>query len=281
MSQRQSLKDAVARLRAAGVDTPVLDARLLVQHALGADWNQLFIGPDRDLTGDERSELDRLLDRRAAREPVSRILGHRDFWSLNLLVGPDTLDPRPDTETIIDSALKLVPERDLAVRVLDLGTGTGAILLALLTELPNATGLGIDRAPGAVATATENAQRLGLDGRARFRNGDWGKGIEDRFDLIVSNPPYIRRGDIAGLAPEVRDFDPVLALDGGPDGLDAYRELAPDLERLLDPGGCAVLEVGQGQAPAVMRILEAVGLRSAGSARDLAGIERCVIAQRQ
>jgi release factor glutamine methyltransferase len=281
MSQRQSLKDAVARLRAAGVETPVLDARLLVQHALGADWNQLFIGPDRNLTDDERSELGRLLDRRAAREPVSRILGHREFWSLDLLVGPDTLDPRPDTETIIDSALKLVPSRDLQVRVLDLGTGTGAILLALLTELPNATGLGVDRAPGAVATATENAQRLGLNGRARFRNGDWGKGLEERFDLIVSNPPYIRRGDIAGLSPEVRDFDPVLALDGGPDGLDAYRELAPDLERLLDPGGCAVLEVGQGQAPAVMRILEAVGLRSAGSARDLSGVERCVIAQRQ
>ncbi|GIL40335.1 peptide chain release factor N(5)-glutamine methyltransferase [Roseiterribacter gracilis] len=281
MSQRQSLKDAVARLRAAGVETPVLDARLLVQHALGADWNQLYIGPDRDLTDDERSELGRLIDRRAAREPVSRILGNREFWSLNLLVGPDTLDPRPDTETIIDSALKLVPDRDLHVRVLDLGTGTGAILLALLTELPNATGLGIDRAPGAVATATENAQRLGLDGRTRFRNGDWGKGIDERFDLIVSNPPYIRRGDIAGLSPEVRDFDPVLALDGGPDGLDAYRELAPDLQRLLDPGGCAVLEVGQGQAPAVMRILEEVGLRSAGSARDLGGIERCVIAQRQ
>ncbi|MDB5367297.1 MAG: protein-(glutamine-N5) methyltransferase, release factor-specific [Rhodospirillales bacterium] len=281
MSQRQSLKDAVARLRAAGVETPVLDARLLVQHALGADWNQLFIGPDRDLTDDERSDLGRLLDRRAAREPVSRILGHREFWSLDLLVGPDTLDPRPDTETIIDSALKLVPSRDLQVRVLDLGTGTGAILLALLTELPNATGLGVDRAPGAVATATENAQRLGLDGRARFRNGDWGQGLEERFDLIVSNPPYIRRGDIAGLSPEVRDFDPVLALDGGPDGLEAYRALAPDLERLLDPGGCAVLEVGQGQAPAVMRILEAVGLRSAGSARDLSGIERCVIAQRQ
>ncbi len=281
MSQRQTLKDAVARLRAAGVETPVLDARLLVQHALGADWNQLFIGPDRDLTDDERSELGKLLDRRAAREPVSRILGNREFWSLNLLVGPDTLDPRPDTETIIDSALKLVPSRDLNVRLLDLGTGTGAILLALLTELPNATGLGVDRAPGAVATATENAQRLGLDGRARFRNGDWGKGLEEHFDLIVSNPPYIRRGDIAGLSPEVRDFDPVLALDGGPDGLDAYRELAPDLERLLDPGGCAVLEVGQGQAPAVMRLLEAAGLRSAGSARDLAGIERCVIAQRQ
>lgn len=281
MSQRQSLKDAVARLRAAGVETPVLDARLLVQHALGADWNQLFIGPDRELTDAERADLARLLDRRAAREPVSRILGHREFWSLNLLVGPDTLDPRPDTETIIDSALRLVPSRDLHLRVLDLGTGTGAILLALLTELPNAKGLGIDRAPGAVATATENAGRLGLQDRARFRNGDWGKGIEERFDLIVSNPPYIRRGDIAGLAPEVRDFDPVLALDGGLDGLDAYRELAPDLERLLDPGGCAVLEVGQGQAPSVARILEEAGLRSAGSARDLAGIERCVIAQRQ
>lgn len=281
MSQRQSLKDAVARLRAAGVETPVLDARLLVQHALGADWNQLFIGPDRELTVEERVELTRLLDRRAAREPVSRILGTREFWSLNLLVGPDTLDPRPDTETIIDSALRLVPSRDLHLRVLDLGTGTGAILLALLTELPNARGLGIDRAPGAVETATENAKRLGLQDRARFRNGDWGKAIDERFDLIVSNPPYIRRGDIAGLAPEVRDFDPVLALDGGLDGLDAYRELAPDLERLLDPGGCAVLEVGQGQAPAVMRILEEVGLRSGGSARDLAGIERCVIAQRQ
>jgi release factor glutamine methyltransferase len=280
MSQRQALKDAVARLRAAGVETPVLDARLLVQHALGADWNQLYIGPDRELTERERADLGQLLDRRVAREPVSRILGRREFWSLELLVGPDTLDPRPDTETIVDAALKLVPRRDLHLRILDLGTGTGAILLALLTELPSATGLGVDRAPGAVATATENARLLGLEGRARFRNGDWGRGIEERFDLIVANPPYIRRDDIAGLAPEVRDFDPLLALDGGPDGLDAYRALAPDLERLLDPGGCAVLEVGQGQAAAVSRILEAAGLRPAGSARDLGGIERCVIAQR-
>ncbi|HYG91675.1 MAG TPA: peptide chain release factor N(5)-glutamine methyltransferase [Azospirillum sp.] len=267
---------AEARLREAGVDTPELDARLLVQHALGLTREQLLFEPDAPLTPEQAAKAHALIERRAAREPVSRIIGERAFWSLELSLNADTLDPRPDTETIVEAALEAIPDRAAPLRVLDLGTGTGCILLALLAELPNATGLGIDVSEGAVEAAAGNARRNGLGDRARFRVGNWGKGLTERFDLVVSNPPYIPSSDIPSLDPEVREHDPLRALDGGADGLDAYRAIAAQLPDLLKPQAIAALEVGEGQAADVAALLEARGIRVTGVFRDLAGIERCV-----
>lgn len=267
---------AEARLTEAGVDTPDLDARLLIQHALTLTREQLLFTPDAPVTPEQAAAVHALIERRAAREPVSRILGERAFWSLELSLNPDTLDPRPDTETIVDAALDAVPDRSAPLRILDLGTGTGCILLALLAELPNAGGLGIDLSPGAVEAATANAARNALAARARFRTGNWGDGLAERFDLVVSNPPYIPSRDIPSLDPEVREHDPLQALDGGADGLDAYRAIAAQLPRLLAPGGTTALEVGIGQAPDVAALLEAAGLTVTGIFRDLGGVERCV-----
>ncbi|MGQ9366586.1 peptide chain release factor N(5)-glutamine methyltransferase [Azospirillum sp. ST 5-10] len=277
MTTLQSLRRAAeARLRAAGVDTPELDARLLAEHALGLDRGALFARAGEPVPDEDAARLLALVERRAAREPVSRILGSRGFWTLDLALDAATLDPRPDTETVVEAALDAVADRAAALRVLDLGTGTGCILLALLAELPNATGLGIDLSAAAVATAAANAAANGLAGRAAFRTGNWGEGLAERFDLVVSNPPYIPSRDIASLEPEVRIFDPLRALDGGDDGLDAYRAIAAQLPGLLAPGGTAALEVGAGQAADVAALLARHGLEPSGVFRDLGGIERCV-----
>jgi release factor glutamine methyltransferase len=267
---------AEARLTAAGIDTPDLDARLLIQHALGLTRERLLFDADTPLTDDQAAAVHALIERRAAREPVSRILGERAFWSLELSLNADTLDPRPDTETIVEAALDAIPDRTAALRILDLGTGTGCILLALLAELPNATGLGIDLSAKAAEAAAGNAVRNGLASRARFQAGNWGEGLAERFDLVVSNPPYIPSGDIPSLDPEVREHDPLRALDGGADGLEAYRAIAAQLPGLLVPGGVAALEVGAGQAADVAALLEANGVRVTGIFRDLGGIERCI-----
>ena len=267
---------AEARLTEAGVDTPELDVRLLVQHALGFSRERLLFDADTPVTDEQAAAVHALIERRAAREPVSRILGERAFWTLDLTLNADTLDPRPDTETIVEAALDALPDRSAPLRILDLGTGTGCILLALLAELPNATGLGIDLSPSAVQAATGNAVRNGLDARARFQVGNWGEGLAERFDLVVSNPPYIPSSDIPSLDPEVREHDPMRALDGGADGLDAYRAIAAQLPGLLVPGGVAALEVGVGQAADVAALLETHGVRVTGVFPDLGGIERCV-----
>jgi release factor glutamine methyltransferase len=275
-TRRGALKEAVALMKTAGLDTPVLDARLIVQHALGIDWNTLFMAADQPLAEDERTRLEAGLARRAAREPVSRIVGHRHFWTLNLAVTPDTLDPRPDTETLIEAAVAAMPDRTTPLTILDLGTGTGALLIALLKEYPEATGIGVDVSVGALAVAKGNAASHGVSDRAAFRQGVWTDGVDGPFDLIVSNPPYIERGDLAGLAPEVREHDPVVALDGGPDGLDAYRAIVPALAALLAPGGLAILEIGEGQGDAVVALAEASRLQSTERRRDLGNIERAL-----
>jgi release factor glutamine methyltransferase len=280
-TRRAALKEAVALMKAAALDTPVLDARLIVQHALGVGWETLFLQDDQTLGDDERARLEHELTRRAACEPVSRIVGRRHFWTLDLAVSPDTLDPRADTETLIEAALAAFPDRTLPLRVLDFGTGTGALLLAILAEYKAATGLGIDRSPGAIAVATHNAADHQLGGRAEFRLGDWGQGIAGAFDLILSNPPYIERGALAGLPRDVRDYDPPLALDGGEDGLDAYRALCPDIAALLALDGMAILEVGQGQADAVVSIAGQSGLLPAGRRSDLGGIARALSFRRE
>ncbi|MEI6557494.1 MAG: peptide chain release factor N(5)-glutamine methyltransferase [Rhodospirillaceae bacterium] len=274
---RAILDQAAARLRAAGIDSAALDARILVGAALGLSREQLLTRARERVGADARAALEPLLARRIGREPVSRILGRREFWSLEFALCPDTLDPRPDSETVVEAALALVP-RDRPLAILDLGTGSGCLLLALLSELPAAHGLGIDRSAGALATAAANAGRLGLAGRARFECADWRHGLAGHYDLIVANPPYIPEADIAALEPEVARFEPFAALSGGPDGLDAYRLLAPILPNLLTEHGVAVFEVGAGQAAAVAGLLDSAGLLVMGRRNDLAGIERCVIA---
>ena len=265
--------------RAANAD---LDARLIVGHALGLDPTGLVVHAGRAVGGADVARVMALAARRAAGEPVARITGTKGFWTLDLALSPETLVPRPDTETVVAAALSSVRAEgrlDEALTVLDLGTGSGAILLALLAELPRATGLGLDRAEGAARTARDNALRHGLGGRARFAVGDWMASIGTRFDLVVSNPPYIPREEIAGLALDVRAFDPDMALDGGADGLDAYRVIVPGLETVLAEGGTAFLEVGKDQAGAVCGLAEGSGWE-ASTHPDIAGIDRVVEVRR-
>lgn len=268
---------AQARLEAAGVDSPRRDARLLVALAAGLDAATVLGYPERPLAPAASLRLARLVERRAAREPVARLAGRREFWSRDFALSPATLDPRPDSETLVAAALERLPDRQAAVRILDLGTGTGCLLLALLGELPKATGFGIDVVPEAVAVARANAVSIGLELRAFFAVSAWGAALAGAFDVVVANPPYIPTGDLGGLPAEVARYDPALALDGGPDGLLAYRELAPQLRRLLRPSGFACIEVGAGQAKEAAAIFAAAGLDEVGRHCDLAGTERCVV----
>jgi release factor glutamine methyltransferase len=272
------LKDAVAHLAAAGIAEPRHEARLILGLALDIEPATVLGWPERAVEPALAAKAEALIARRAAGEPVSRLRGKREFWSLDFALSPDTLDPRPDSETLIVAALADIADRNAALRVVDFGTGTGCLLLALLSELPRATGIGIDIAPGAVAAAEANAAALGLAGRADFRVGDWGTRIDTPADVILSNPPYIPSSEIGRLPPEVLAFDPRAALDGGPDGLSAYRALGAAIRGLLGPAGRAYIEIGAGQGLEVARILGESGLRVTAMRRDLAGIERCVIA---
>lgn len=257
--------------RLAGVaDNPRLEARLLLGHALGLSTADLIRDADRPI---DPTAFDALVTQRADHVPLAYLTGHREFWSLDLAVSSATLIPRPDSETIVEAALREVADPRL---ILDLGTGSGCLLLAVLHERPEAFGVGIDRSAGALAIARGNAARCGLSDRAAFVQGDWAEAIEARFDLILSNPPYIPAPDIPGLMPEVALHEPMSALDGGPDGLDAYRRIIPSLPRLLSPAGRAVLEIGIGQSEAVSALAAEVGL-SAMSHPDLAGIPRAVV----
>jgi release factor glutamine methyltransferase len=211
---------------------------------------------------------------------VSRILGKREFWSMSFAVGPATLDPRPDSETLVAAVLARIPDRHAEIALLDLGTGTGCLLLALLSELPQASGVGIDISAEARDTAAANAEALGLAGRAAFRLGDWARDISAQFDVIVSNPPYIESTSIDRLEPEVAQFDPRGALDGGADGLSAYRALIPQAAERLKAGGLLALEIGAGQGKAVRALAAQAALTDLGGARDLAGIERCLLFSR-
>jgi release factor glutamine methyltransferase len=276
----QARRAAADRLRERGFDTPDLDARLLVGHALGLDHAALIAQSARRLTPAEAAALEGILARRLAHEPVARILGTREFWSLPLRVTPDVLVPRPETETVVEAVLA-VAQRDRPLRIADLGAGSGAILLALLSELPMAFGVGTDRDPAALGVARDNAQRLALADRAGFVACDFGAALAGACDIVVSNPPYIPAGDIAALAADVRDYDPRAALDGGPDGLAAYRAIAADAARLLAPGGWLAVEIGVGQDDAVPGLLAARGLAIAGAPqRDLAGRPRVVTARK-
>ena len=273
-----ALRRGAERLREAGVEAALRDARLLLAEASGRERVRLLAFPEHGLTADELTAYESFLGRRARREPVSRILGRREFWSLDFAVTPDTLDPRPETETLVEAVLARLPRPGAGLRILDLGSGGGCILLALLSELGQARGLGIDSSAAAVEVAKANAAALGLRDRAAFRVGDWAGGLAGKWQAIVSNPPYIVETEIEDLAPEVRAYDPRQALSGGPDGLDAYRVLFPQAAKLLAPDGLFALEFGAGQADAVQGLAEAAGLCVVDVVRDLAGHDRCLIA---
>ncbi len=270
------LGDAVEELEAAGIPSPRADARLLLQAALNRCAEALIRDPRAPVASDDADLFFSLIARRRRREPVSRILGKREFWSLDFAVAPDTLDPRPDSETVVEAALERCGDRTKPLRVLDLGTGSGCLLLAVLSELPGATGVGTDIAEGAVAAAARNAVRHGLSERASFLCTDWDTDIDGQFELILCNPPYVASSEIDGLQPEVSLWEPRTALDGGTDGLAAYRRLAPAIAGRLAPGGAAFLEIGTGQEQPVERIMAARDLARFASKADLGGIVRCL-----
>ena len=266
------------RFRDAGLDSPDLDARILVGHALSLDHAALAAQADRRLTDKEADAIAALAQRRLNREPVARIVGTKEFWGLPLALNADTLVPRPETETVVEAALAALGDgRGRALRIADLDTGSGALLLALLRELPAARGVGTDISATALRCARSNAAVLGLADRASFVACDHGAALGGGLDLVVANPPYVASGEIAGLAPEVRDFDPRRALDGGRDGLAAYRAIVGDARRLLAPHGLLVIELGTGQLDAVRALTTAAGLAPAAACRnDLAGVPRAL-----
>lgn len=273
MTVGEALRVGAERLRAAGIDNLRLEARLLLGHALGLDPPSLLAAPEATVVPEPYLAL---LARRAAHEPLAFILGTREFWSLPFEVSPATLIPRPESETVIEAALALFSDRATVRSVLDLGTGTGCLLLAALSEFPAAFGVGVDRAPQAAALARHNATDLGLARRAAFLAGDWAGAIGGCFDLVLCNPPYIPRADIPALMPEISRHEPASALDGGWDGLAAYRRLLPELPRLLAADGAAVLEMGQGQADALVALAARAGLTTS-TLTDLAGIPRVLV----
>jgi release factor glutamine methyltransferase len=273
----QAIERGAAALARAGVDQPRREARLLLGHALGLSAGVVFGQPERPLSGPEGRRLEGLLRRRGAREPMAYLLREREFWSLSFEVTPATLIPRPESETLVEAALAFARDRDSSLRVLDLGTGSGCLLLALLSELAGATGLGVDSSAAALAVARRNAARLGLAARAGFVAGHWGEALAGGFDIVLCNPPYVADGEMARLAPEITRFEPAAALFAGADGGRCYQALAPDLARLLAAGGAAFVELAAGARQRVATIFEAQGLVGAAWHRDLGGIERCAV----
>jgi len=267
---------AKERLKDAGIDQPAIDARLMLEVAADVTRTDIVTDPYRQLSAEQWATLDEYLTRRARREPVSHIIGRKGFWKILLQVNKNVLTPRPETEVIVDEVLKAFPEH-MAFTMLDLGVGSGTILLAVLAERPAAKGLGIDVSEEALAVARDNAASLDLNTRSTFLRGDWTAGLHDSsFDLVVSNPPYIASHVIETLEPEVRDHEPRLALDGGADGLDAYRQLAPEILRVLKPGGLFAVEIGYDQSVAVEALFRAAGGQGVRTVKDLSTHDRVV-----
>lgn len=280
VSVARARRAVAAAFRDAGLDTPELDARVLIGHALGLDHAGLVAQAERILGRDSAERIRALAVRRIGREPVARIVGHKEFWSLPFVIGPAVLVPRPETETLVEAALGVVdaaPRR--CRRIADLGTGSGALLLAILHELERAHGVGTDVSPAALAVARENSQRLGLAARASFVACDFGKALAPDFDLVISNPPYVAESEWRRLDPEVRCHDPRLALDGGEDGLAAYRAIAADARRLAAPGGHILVEVGAGMHESVAALFAAEGLVNRAARPDFNGVPRALLAQ--
>jgi release factor glutamine methyltransferase len=278
VTRAEALRKAANRLQAAGIEDARGEARHLLASAGELSQARMITALNERQPADEAARFEALIERRAAREPLSHILGNVGFWTLELEVTPDVLTPRPDTESVVEAALEAVEDRTAPLRVLDIGTGSGAILLALLSDLPGASGVATDISPAALAVARRNAQRNGLAERITFVETCWADGLEGPFDLVVSNPPYIASAVIETLEPEVKDHEPRLALDGGPDGLGPYPHLLSEARRLLRPGGTAVFEIGYDQGQAVLALACDAGAWNAGLRQDLAGRDRALIA---
>lgn len=276
LTRARALKNLRRTLSEAGFETAPVDARLLLLSVLHVPATELITNPDVPLTADEAERLGAVTRRRLDHEPVARIIGEREFWGLPFALSPETLVPRPDTETVVETALDLLPDRQAPLLMADFGTGSGCLLVALLHELPQAAGLGVDLSLGALKTARGNAWTNGVGRRSFFALSHWADAITGRFDLIVSNPPYIASPVIPTLDPEVREHDPILALDGGPDGLEPYRILLREAKRLLVPGGLLAVEIGYDQAEDLRSLAASHGLEILKVAHDLSGNPRCV-----
>ena len=274
-----ALRAAMQDLQRAGIAGARLEARLLLGEVLRLDAAQLIAHSEQALSAADDASYRRLVAERAQRRPISHLLGRREFWGLDFRVTADTLDPRADSESVVEAALAQAGDWARPLRILDLGTGTGCLLLALLKELPVATGVGVDFSDQALAVARTNAAALGLADRASFLCNSWGDGLVERSDLVISNPPYIRSDEIDGLMPEVARYEPRLALDGGSDGLASYRALAPRMQRLLEPSGSLVVEIGSGQRDSVAALFASAGLHLQAVHRDLSGTDRALVMQ--
>ena len=273
---RAVIAEAVARLTTAGVDTPRLDARILLAHALGVRSVELITIEEIGET--QQQEFEALLARRVAREPVAYISGLKEFFSLDFEIGPGALIPRPETETLIEAAIREFPDRDADLNVLDLGTGSGCLIISFLDRYRRATGVAVDASGEALVWASRNGAKHGISGRCEFAQGGWR--VDGSFDVVFANPPYLTDEEFAVTAPEIRIYEPARAFAAGSDGLASYRELAPELAGILKPEGCAFIEVGAGQAPSVSAILGESGLELASVTPDLSGIPRCIVVRR-
>ena len=270
-----AMETAKELLLFAGIDEPTREARLLLSYVTGLPASQIFIHPDRELNSVEYKNLEGLVSRRLNHEPISHLLGRREFWSLNFLVGPQVLDPRPASETLVETAFKYFNDQNASFSVLDLGTGSGCLVLSVLSERPHAGGLGIDVSSAALGIARQNAILHSLSERVSFKYGDWAKNLDGEFDLILCNPPYIAAHEMNNLASGIINFEPSIALFGGVDGLNAYRKLSDDIAKLLSPKGIAIIECGQGQSESVNKILKKAGLTQIDTNKDISGITRC------
>lgn len=277
----ETLQHLIQSLSLAGIENARTDARLMLEHVLDVDRTVLIAYPEREVSSDQQVALEALLQRRFNREPMSHLLGYREFWSLRFKVTKDTLTPRPDSETLIEAVLGHLPDVQAPLKVLDLGVGTGCLILSVLSEYPKANGLGIDLSDAALSVAKENAQNLGLADRCDFQIGNWMEGLTDQYDLILSNPPYIPLSDKAILEPEVLDHEPSTALFAGQDGLEDYRLLAKQLPDRLTDDGVAVIELGIHQSEPVQSLMQAQGLEVIDSPKDLGGIVRCHIIRKK
>ena len=273
----QILQQSKLMLRDCGVPSYSLDSFLLLNSALNLSREYIICNPDYIVSDNDFEKYNTLLQRRLKREPISHILGVREFWGRDFKVTSDTLDPRPDSETLIESVLDIYKNSDKELKIIDFGTGTGCLLLTILLEFPNAIGVGVDISKAALEVAKDNVIKLGLAKRTSFVVSNWGKEIKGKFDLIISNPPYIKRSDIKRLDPEVSVYEPKLALDGGSNGLDCYNELAPFVASGLFDDGFLVLEHGMSQEDDIRVIFESYGLQFVANRKDLLGINRCII----
>ena len=271
------LEWAKEKLLEAQIESSILDARLLLGFALGTPQERFYGSEDEILTKTQADNYIKIIERRCKREPVSRIIGTRGFWNLTLKINQSSLDPRPDSEVLIESILKTFPEKADNLKFIDFGTGTGCLLLSALNEFPNSSGVGVDISKECVELARENATLSGLSRRALFIQSDWGREVTDKFDIIIANPPYIQSNIISSLDPEVKNFDPHIALNGGQDGLSCYRELAPQFVKILKKGGLVFLEIGYNQRESVSNIMEQSGLKCLHINQDLGNRDRCLV----